>query len=59
MYVLREIMLKNKNNFEIIHSGFQCEAENFSDHPRMSMNTLKFNTGHSQMEEQKHFCLTY
>jgi len=26
-------MLKNKNNFEIIHSFFHCLAENFSDHP--------------------------
>jgi hypothetical protein len=29
-------MLKNKNNFEIIHSFFHCWAENFSENPRMA-----------------------
>jgi hypothetical protein len=28
-------MLNNKNNFKIIHSFFYCQAENFSDHPRI------------------------
>ena len=34
LLVLRAIMLKSKNNFEIINSFFYCEAENFSEHPR-------------------------
>jgi hypothetical protein len=35
LLVLREIMLKNKNNFEIINSFLHCYAENVSDHPRI------------------------
>jgi len=29
--------LKNKNNFEIKNSFFHRNAENFSDHPRISL----------------------
>jgi len=28
-------------------------------HNNMSTNTITFNTGHSQIEGQEHFCLTY
>jgi hypothetical protein len=28
-------------------------------HNNMSTNTLTLNTGHSQIERQEHFCLTY
>jgi hypothetical protein len=30
-------MLKNKNNFELIHSFFHCWAENFSDYARITL----------------------
>jgi len=39
--VLREIMLKNKNNFEIISTFFLCQAENFSEHPRIKLTRIK------------------
>jgi len=32
-------MLKNKNNFEIKNSYIYCWAENFSDHPRIMVET--------------------
>jgi len=38
--VLREIMLKNKNNFEIINFFSHCYAENFSYHSRTVMKLI-------------------
>ena len=40
--VLREMILKNKNNFEIINLFFHCQVEKFSDHLQVPKATDTF-----------------